>query len=276
MLRANRHHASLVLVAAASWVGPIASRTAPGERIGPPPHFLRFNGSTSYVEVPSAPELGVGSAGLTVAMWMRPDAVSFPKTEGSRPTDQYVHWLGKGEAGKHEWTFRMYSQSSPPGPRVNRISFYVFNLAGGRGCGSYFQDDIEAGQWIQVVGVVDPAIQHTAIYKNGELRHQDNYGGIITPASGSAPLGIGTKDFASFFKGAIGPIYLWRRALSGGEVRALYTTGRVPPNGLVAGYPTDDGRGAVLREVQGQHVGAIHDAEWGQGAGAIASGNARQ
>ena len=39
--------------------------------------------------------------------------------------------------------------------RDKRISFYVFNLGGGRGCGSYFQDPIQAGQWIHVAGVAD-------------------------------------------------------------------------------------------------------------------------
>jgi hypothetical protein len=68
----------------------------------------------------------------------------------------------------------MYSLK-PPGPRKNRISFYVFNPAGNRGCGSYFQDPIATGQWIQVVGIADAAKKRSAIYKNGEFRHSDLY-----------------------------------------------------------------------------------------------------
>ena len=68
--------------------------------------------------------------GFTIAVWMRPDALTFAKTQGSLTNQQYVHWLTN-----HEWAFRMYSQTNPPGPRANRISFYVFNPSGGRGCG---------------------------------------------------------------------------------------------------------------------------------------------
>jgi hypothetical protein len=272
MARTNGHFGSIVMLTIAGWMGPHAAGTAAVAAPRAPDHFLRYNGSTSYVEVPSASALGVGPAGLTVAVWMRPDALSFPQTEGSRPTEQYVHWLGKGEAGKHEWTFRMYSQTAPPGPRANRISFYVFNLSGGRGCGSYFQDAVVAGQWIHVVGVVNPATHHTAIYKNGELRHEDNYGGIIDPAAGSAPLRFGTKDMASYFDGAIGPVYLWSRALSAAEIRELFGSATVPADGLVAEYATTEGSGTVLHDARHEHDGTVHDAQWGQSGAPIASG----
>jgi hypothetical protein len=267
---------AVVLAVGSGWMEPDAGRrpTAHGPRA--PDHFVLFSGQGSYVEVPAAAELGVTPAGLTVAVWMRPGALSFPKTEGSRPTEQYVHWLGKGEAGKHEWTFRMYSQTTPSGPRANRISFYVFNLNGGRGCGSYFQDAIVPGQWIHVVGVVNPTTHRTAIYKNGALRHEDNYAGIIEPGVGTAPLRIGTKDLSSFFVGAIGPLQVWNRALTAEEIRSFYTSQAVPGDGLVASYAITEKGGAVLHDAQGRHDGTIHDATWGQGGGPIAEGGPTQ
>jgi hypothetical protein len=46
----------------------------------------------------------------------------------------------KGTDGKQEYAMRMYSYSnSEKPPRPNRISAYVFNLAGGKGAGAYFQ-----------------------------------------------------------------------------------------------------------------------------------------
>src|SRR6516225_3144113 len=115
-----------------------------------------------------------------------PDTLVFPKREGGQANEQYVHWLGKGQAGNQEWALRMYSLK-PPGPRKNRISFYVFSPAGKRGCGSYFQDPIATGQWIQVVGIADAVNKTTVIYKNGEFRHSDSYESE-TPAPGPAPL----------------------------------------------------------------------------------------
>src|SRR3712207_8615960 len=53
----------------------------------------------------------------------------------------YVHWLGKGVAKQHEWTFRMYSADNTEG-RDNRTSFYLFNLGGDRGTGSYVEEPV--------------------------------------------------------------------------------------------------------------------------------------
>ena len=87
----------------------------------------------------------------------------------------YVHWIGKGEAGQHEWVFRMYNEHTTDiPPRPNRISFYVFNPAGGEGIGSYFQEPVQAGEWIHVVGMADE--EKTSIFKNGEFKNA-----IVTP-----------------------------------------------------------------------------------------------
>lgn len=162
-----------------------------------PHRYLRYDGSGSYVEIGSSPDLSVDGTGLTVEAWMLPDTLAFAHTEGSRADGQYVHWLGKGQRGEQKWSFRMYSATIPPGARANRISFYLFGAEGGRGCGSYFQGSLQRGQWLHVLGVVDASAQTTAIYKNGVLRHVDSFAGILTPAAGAAPLRIGTRDFAS-------------------------------------------------------------------------------
>jgi len=176
--------------------------------------YLQFDGTSSYFEVPDSPVFSVDTSGaLTVAAWMRPDTLTFPVTEGSG----YVHWLVKGQVHEHEWTFRMYSQDNTEG-RENRISFYVFNPAGGRGVGSYFQDPVEAGQWIHVVGVADG--ERTHIYRDGRLRKSDVYSGMIAPRHGSAPLRMGSRDLASFFQGALSQVRVWSRALSDSDVAA--------------------------------------------------------
>ena len=69
---------------------------------------LRFDGLSSHAAIPDSGVFSVSPMGLTVSVWLRPDARRFAKTEGSLPTEQFIHWLGKGEAGQQEWTFRMY------------------------------------------------------------------------------------------------------------------------------------------------------------------------
>jgi Concanavalin A-like lectin/glucanases superfamily len=234
-----------------------------------PKTYLEYDGLGNYVEVAHSPVFSQSKRGLTVAVWVRPDALVFPKHEGGQANEQYVHWLGKGQAGNQEWTFRMYSLK-PPGPRKNRISFYVFSPAGNRGCGSYFQDPIRTGQWIQVVGIVDAVNKTTAIYKNGEFRHRDSYKSE-TPTPGHAPLRFGTRDFASFFKGAIGPVLIWNRPLASSEVKALFTASVVPQNGLVAAFANDEGSGTVVNDRVGGTVGKVHGATWRNGKGPVST-----
>jgi hypothetical protein len=228
-----------------------------------PEIYLKYNGIDNYAEIANAPAFSISKNGLTVAVWMRPDALVFPKKEGGQVNEQYVHWLGKGQTANQEWTFRMYSLK-PPGPRKSRISFYVFNPAGSRGCGSYFQDPLRAGEWIQVVGVVDALNKTTAIYKNGQLRHTDSYA-TETPVPGPAPLRFGTRDFASFFKGAIGSVLIWDRPLAARDVKTLYASSIVPRNGLRAWFPNDEGSGTALHDSIGGTVGDVHGATWEKG-----------
>jgi hypothetical protein len=119
-----------------------------------------------------------------------------------------------------------------------------------------------------VVGVVDAARKTTAIYKNGEFRHSDSYASA-TPAPGPAPLRFGTRDFASFFRGAIGPVLIWNRPLAPSEVKALFTASVVPHNGLVAWFASDEGSGTVLHDSVGGKIGKVHGAAWQRGQGPV-------
>jgi len=179
-----------------------------------------FNGASGFVEVASDAELSVPNSGvLTIEAWIRPDTLQFPHQEG----DGYVHWAGKGQAGAHEYAVRMYSlQNTASPPRPNRISGYAFNLAGGLGSGSYFQDPVTVGKWIAVAVVINTvAVSSThptgyvRIYKDGVLRKTTGLNQFsVVPDAGPAPLRIGTRDLRSFFKGAIAKFALYDRELS--------------------------------------------------------------
>ena len=217
--------------------------------------YLEFDGRGGYAEVPDSQDLSVATAGqLSVAAWMRPDTLTFPSVEGSG----YVHWMGKGEGsgaqGNQEWVFRMYSQGNSEG-RENRISFYVFNAEGHLGVGAYVEEPVTPGEWIHVVGVADGTDIH--LYKDGTLKNTQHYSGVIRPAHGPAPLRFGTRDFHSFFRGAVAQVRVWSRALSGSEVAGLFDDS-VPGAGLVAEWLFMVGRDSV-----GQHNAAVAGATWG-------------
>ena len=207
----------------------------PGAIAGDPDPAVGLNGpdSADFVEVPdpagaafSQPASGMG---LTVETWMRPDILLFP----GETDDPYVHWLGKGEAGRQEWGMRFYSQDAA---RPNRISAYIWNAGGGLGAGAYFEDDLAPGEWIHVVAVYDPGDAGTQlagvhIYKNGVHRKgppdsgtlYSTYG--IVPAAGGAPVRFGTRDGVSFLTGGLDEVAIYPRALTADEILENYTAG---------------------------------------------------
>src|SRR5262249_25542160 len=69
--------------------------------------YLKLTGVDSYVQIASIADYSIATTGaLSVAAWMRPDTLNFPRWEGTG----YVHWLGKGESGQQEWVLRMYNR----------------------------------------------------------------------------------------------------------------------------------------------------------------------
>ncbi|MBI3822541.1 MAG: LamG domain-containing protein [Planctomycetes bacterium] len=197
-----------------------------------PDTAIRFDGKPSYVEVPAnnAFSQPTSRKGMTVEVWMRPDAVDF----AGETNDPYVFWLGKGSAGQHEWAFRFYTKKSS---RPNRISAYVVNKAGGLGAGAFVEEPVRVGEWMHIVATFDPGNKTNpkagvSLYKNGVLRGgpSNQKGALyssfnIVPAVGTAPLRIGTRDFGSFLTGALDDVAIYPRVLTAAEIADHYRSG---------------------------------------------------
>jgi hypothetical protein len=114
-------------------------------------NYLVFDLDDYYIEIPDSMDFRVAIIGVSAPI--QPDVLTFPASQSTG----YMQRMGKGEAGQHEWVFRMYSQDTTTDtpPRLNRISFYVFNLGGAEGTGSYFQKPVQAQERIHLVGVAD-------------------------------------------------------------------------------------------------------------------------
>jgi hypothetical protein len=218
-----------------------------------------FNGSTGYVEIPDADVFSEATTGaLSVEAWMRPDSLAMPNDESSG----YVHWMGKGTNNQHEWVARMYQQGNSE-DRANRISFYSFNLTGGLGAGSYFQDTVVVGQWIHYAGTFDDT--RTYIYKNGERRDSDLLSDYdIVPQNGTAPVRIGTRDMNSFFQGAIARVAIYNTRLTDQQVAAHFAAKAagnydavvLAEPSLVAFYKLDEPSGTMAVDSKGARHGS--------------------
>jgi Concanavalin A-like lectin/glucanases superfamily len=197
---------------------------------------IRLDGRRSYVEIPDHPDFSqpTSGKGLTVEAWVRPDVLDFAGESDAG----YIHWLGKGEAKRHEWALRFYSASAKDRPQ--RISAYLFNPAGGLGAGAYFQDRLRAGEWLHVVACYEPGDAGTPgrpgvqIYKNGERRQGPPAAGTlynnprwqIRPAHGAAPLRLGTYSRKGFLAGGLDEVAIYPRVLTAQEVLENYQTGK--------------------------------------------------
>lgn len=191
---------------------------------------LILDGTDSYIEVPSSPQLSVPTTGaLTIAIQIRPDTLNFPVTEGSG-TNIYIQYMGRGNllATDFEWSFRMYNKESY---RPNRMSCYVFNKEGGIGTGSYVQDYINAGHWIWMICKFNLADGKVSIYKDGHLRDCDVFMRGLSPPGNcnvytfdvstearNAPLRIGTFTKSSYFLGAIKELVIFGKPLTDTEI----------------------------------------------------------
>lgn len=233
-------------------------------------NYLQFSGDGAYVEIPTALDLSVKPSGFTISAWLKPDTLEFSKAEGSG----YVYWMGKGEKGRYEWATRMYSYTNRENPqRPNRISFYLFNADGGLGQGSYVQEPLRAGEWIQITASANG--RETAIYRNGEYVRCDEYDGPaghgcqahpdrIRPTAGDSPLRLGTRDLKSFFQGGLSQVRIWDRALGKEEIQEVFH-GDIPRSGLAAEFLLNEGKGDTVHDTTGRHEGKIVGARWAKG-----------
>lgn len=212
--------------------GTVNGATLTTNRLGQTGSAYAFNGTSNYIQIPDHDVLSATTSGsLSISVWVRPDGTSLDGSNNllfsAKEGGGYVHWMGKGTPSHHEWAMRIYSADNTDVPsRVNRMSGYLFSLAGGTGAGSYFQDTLTAGQWGHCVMIIDTAAQTITWFKNGVQRDQDSFGPSssfpVTPGNGTAPLRIGTRDFSSYFAGAVDDLRIFNRVLNAAEVIALY------------------------------------------------------
>jgi hypothetical protein len=203
-----------------------------------------FNGY-SYIELPDNNAFSAATTGaMTVVVF---NTITNWKGAGA---SEYVHWMGKGVGGAHEWTFRHYvaGGSGEAASRQYRTSFYHFNPAGGLGAGSYFQDPDGATERM-VTGMVDRS--NTQMWKNGVLRDTDALSGYsITPRNTTTPVRIGTRDMATgYMIGRLRRVAFYNRKLSAAELQTLYAARALPEGAACTATSSPPAAAAVPRYI---------------------------
>jgi hypothetical protein len=195
-----------------------------------------FDGD-SYIELSDHNDFSVATkGGLTVLVFMTLDS-----WKGAHASE-YVNWMGKAANGTPaEWCFRHYvwpNGSGEAATRPKRTSFYHFNISGGLGAGSFFQDDDPTGQERVVVGTCD--LKQTQIFKNGVKRDTDLLSGYsIKPQNTAQPVRLGSKDLATgFLVGKLRRVAFWNRVLTDTEIKSIYAARNEADSGASTPPPT--------------------------------------
>lgn len=176
-----------------------------------------FDGIDDNIKIPDNDNFSISQKGFSVSFWIYVDSFEFENNYNG-----YVNFMGKGDSynpPNQEWGFRVYDKESY---RSNTISFYVFNISGGLGVGSYINNANEK-EWIHVVGTTDGE-NFTYIYKNGKLEDQDPYSRYnIKPQNGNSNVYIGYRDpSGGYFKGMIDEVMIFNKKLNEEEIEMIY------------------------------------------------------
>jgi len=118
---------------------------------------------------------------VQISAWRRPANSAFRpgfarRADLSSVSEHGLHPLdGQGRARQQNGFFACITRPRPIIRRGPIASASTSSIPWRRGIGSHFQDPVQAGEWIHVVGVADEAT--TSIYKDGVFRDCDRYTG---------------------------------------------------------------------------------------------------
>ncbi|MCU0373165.1 MAG: hypothetical protein MUE56_07970, partial [Ignavibacteria bacterium] len=141
--------------------------------------WLDFDGVNDKMIIQDDSKYSMNNTGnqITISFWMKMDDWAFT---GQDADSNYINLFQKKTYDgddQCEWEFRIENSTGLDGTsyRPCRISFYSFNSTCGLGAGAFIQNNLTAnsceeqmvGQWIHVVGGVEPSLNVSFVYVNG-------------------------------------------------------------------------------------------------------------
>lgn len=213
-----------------------------------------FNGATE-VDVPDAATLNP-TAQATMEAWINPSALpqqvnTFYNKESSSNTVQYeMSVFGSACSNMQAGELGIYFNTSSA----------VDDCSGWMGSHAV----IPTGSWSHVAATYDGS--QISVYVNGALTRRFAATGALPVTTGLFKLGARTVN-SEHFTGLVDEPALYDRALSAGEIQAIYQAGAAgkcktrscatAPPGLAAWYRGEDAAGATAADSQGGNTGTL-------------------
>ena len=177
---------------------------------------FQFNGTSAYVSVPNASALN--PANLTVECWVRFDSLDSTASGGSPPGQQYLVFKKNSRTSN----FEGYALTKTRLADGDHLQFGVSSAAG-LVAEAASTTLVATGVWYHVAGV--RGSNFIQLYVNGVLEKQTAVG--FPQDYGSRPLFLGSSGETWDHKlaGRLDEVSLYNRALSAGEIAAIYGAG---------------------------------------------------
>jgi hypothetical protein len=210
--------------------------------------FLFFGISSwphSQISVPDQPMFELTNS-LSIEGWINP-----ADTGG---TSGMILWRGDCRGGYDPYFLQMNED--------NTLGFYIEDGTGGPAAAVMTPVPLANNQWCHVAATLDGTTGTMSLYTNGVLAAQTvttlrPFGALdpsLEPTIGIGNVGTICWDYVPF-NGAIDEISLYSRALSAGEIQALYAAGSAgkcppactpPPSGLVGWWQAESNANDVV------------------------------
>lgn len=180
--------------------------------------WLNFDWTDYYIKVNNNSELSIANSDYTISFWIKPITSTF----SSGASSGYTEFLGKGDAGQHEYSFRLYNST---GAYPNALQFVGQSLGGSSASNTRLTPVLN--EWNFITATKNSS--HISIYLNGELEDRDTYS--ITMEEGIENLNIGTKrGGSSWFNGSLDNIIFYNKSLDEKSIKKLYREGILGSN----------------------------------------------
>jgi hypothetical protein len=167
-----------------------------------------FNGANQWVEIPDAPALNP-STNLTLEAWV--NVTGYPNTDLATIVTKFSTW----DMSRNQYQLETHYD----GVRLNFRALVLLPSGYGYVDGS---TTIQFGTWYHVAMTYDGSF--VKLYVNSALDGSVAASGTIAPTT--EPLRIGGPSAGPWwFKGSVDEVSLYNRALSSGEIQAIYNAG---------------------------------------------------
>jgi hypothetical protein len=176
-----------------------------------------FDGTNGYVQIADSPSLR--PTNLTIEAWVQFSSLDSAGSGGSPPGDQYIVFKQNSKSSDFEG-FDLGKT------RIAGNDYFQFIVSSPLGEVAHLESAtiVSVGVWYHVAAVRDP--NFIRLFVNGQLEGQAN---ISFPQDyGTFPLFFGTSGQSYWdrkFKGTLDEVSLYDRALSAGEIAAIYSAG---------------------------------------------------